>query len=84
MKKQEFISYLVDKEGKKIDFERWACKKVSTVINNLKKLYTYSIYKKDIERSEKIVIYKTPDGYTKEEKPTIEISIKELLTEKAI
>lgn len=81
MKKQTYISYLEDKEGKRLDFERWAYKKPSTILDKLKILYNdyYSIYKDNIEKSEYVTIYKTPDGYNKEEEPEIKMNIKELL-----
>jgi len=58
-KEQEHISFLLDSNGKMIDFERWQYKRLDTIKEKLKQLYTSSVYKKDLEHSETIEIYKT-------------------------
>ena len=67
MKKQmTFISYVEDKDGKMIDFERFNCARANTVLNNLKKLYNGawgSLY--NYPNADHVTIYATPDGYNK-------------------
>ncbi len=79
MKKQTYISYLEDSDGKMINFERWSYKKTDTIIEKLKELYQYPIYKKDIEKSVRIAIYETPDGYNKNKTPKIIVPIEEII-----
>ena len=80
MKKQTFVSYLEDSNGKMINFERWNFKKVSTIQKKLKELYTnYKwVYNDDIKKSKYLTIYATPDGYNKEKMPIVKISIEDL------
>lgn len=82
MKKQTYISYLEDSNGRIINFERWAYKNTNTVIKSLKKLYNdyYFSYKSDLVKSDRITIYSTPDGYNKEENPTITLKIEDIIT----
>lgn len=58
MRKQTYITKLLDDNNKMINFERWADKRISTVERKVKELYTrYSyVYKEDIEKSIYIVI----------------------------
>ena len=79
MKKQTYISCLEDENGKMINFERWSYKNINTIVNKLKTLYQYSIYKSSLEKSKTLVIYETPDGYNKNKIPVLKIAIDELL-----
>jgi hypothetical protein len=67
MKQQTFISKLLDENNRIIDFERWSDKRISTIENKLKELYTHSIYKRDIEKSTYIVIYEASDNSNQHE-----------------
>ena len=70
-KEQTFIA-MWEKENPKepsINFERYACKRVSTVIKSVKELCKHPFYRKDCEKCARIAIYATPDGYTKNPKP---------------
>ena len=75
---QTFLSKLIDDNGKMVNFERWNYKSINTVIKNLKELYKNSIYRKDIEKSKKIVIYQTNYSCTPENK-VFEQDIKKFL-----
>lgn len=83
MKQQTYISYLEDQQNNVIDFHRWSYKKASTIERKLKEFYQnnkdYSYIKKDLEKTVQIAIYATPDGYSKENTPTLVIPIKNLL-----
>jgi hypothetical protein len=83
MSKQTYISYLEDEDGRMIDFERWAYKKVKTIEEKLKMLYQElskcSFYRSKLERAKTISVYATPDGYNKEEKPVSVLPISDIL-----
>lgn len=81
MKKQTYISYLEDGCGNRIAFERWAYKRVETILSKLKVLYTGSysfVYKEDIAKAKTVSIYATPDGYNREKYPVVRIPITEI------
>ena len=66
-KEQTYISYLCDEDGAMLEFERWGCKKVSTVIKNLCKLYCskgcyHFLYKPSIEKAAMFKIVETRGG----------------------
>ena len=87
MKKQTFISYLKDAEGKTVNFERYAYKKAGTVYNNLKKYYAHLhskwrfLYDQDINKTAYVAIYATPDGVNKEAEPVIRVSMDQFVKE---
>ncbi len=64
-KQQTYLSVVLDRSGKEIDFERWSYKRVQTVINSLKKLYfrddalTAVAYKNIRQNGATVVIYNT-------------------------
>ena len=63
MKVQIYISKL-EYNNQTINFERWSYKKVDTVLEKVIELYKNGkdfawLYKKDIEKSDCLVIYKT-------------------------
>lgn len=62
-KKQTYISYLYDQKGKRIDFERWSCKRISTVKKNMLKLWDNSLYRAFTRNAVTVKVYATPDGY---------------------
>lgn len=66
MKKQEYISKQYDKNGNVINFERWGFKRVNTCIDHhLELLRSFGgLY--DLDKTEKIVFYATPDGVNEE------------------
>lgn len=66
MADQTYISFLKDKTGKKVNFERWSYKRLATVIKQLKELYECPIYTKYIAATDYIEIYATPDRIDKE------------------
>jgi hypothetical protein len=78
-KQQTFITKLLDENNSMIDFERWADKRMQTVENKLKKLYTeyFGVYKEYIEKALYIVIYETKENKDIEVK---RINIKEFLS----
>lgn len=64
IKRQTFLSKIEDDEGNMIDFERWSCKRLSTVEANLRKLYKMSLFQRLYKgKGLHVVIYATPDGY---------------------
>jgi len=69
MKQQTFIAYLEDQNFKMITFERFSCKRLETVINQMKELLKSSLYRACTKEAVSVAIYKTPDGYSKEDNP---------------
>ena len=65
MLKQNTVSYLRNKDGNMVTFERWAYKKPETVISKLKELYSFSIYRNDIENGSYFEIWKDNGTETK-------------------
>ena len=64
MKRQTFIAYLQTADGKQVTFERFNCKKVSTVKNQIVKLWlNSSLYRACCKGAQVVRIYATPDGY---------------------
>lgn len=77
MAKQTFIICLEDKDGKMVDFERWAYKKPETCVQHMVELYkTYSIYERSLAKADRVVAYPTPNGYDKED-PVWSVSVEE-------
>ena len=72
---QTYIAIILDASGKEIDFERFSCKRVQTVQNNMIKLFNNSLYRALNKEADKIAIYATPDGYTQEAAPAMVFSI---------
>ncbi|MEG1758755.1 MAG: hypothetical protein RR235_09960 [Oscillospiraceae bacterium] len=63
-KEQTFLAELLDANGREVDFHRYACKRVNTVIKNITKMYSrYSFMAKDLNNTASVVIYSTPLGY---------------------
>ena len=69
MKQQTFIVYLEDKNFKMVTFERFSCKRLETVINQMKELLKNSLYRACTKEAVSVAIYKTPDGCTKNPAP---------------
>lgn len=69
MKQQTFIVYLEDRNFKMITFERFFCKRLETVVNQMKELLKNSLYRACTKEAVSVAIYRTPDGCTKEENP---------------
>ncbi len=65
MLKQNTVSYLKNKDGNMVTFERWTYKKPETVISKLKELYSFSIYRNDIENGSYFEIWKDDGTETK-------------------
>lgn len=70
-KEQTFIAIWEEENPRKpsITFERYNCKRLSTVVKSIRELCKHSIFKKDCEKCARIAIYATPDGYTKNPRP---------------
>ena len=64
MKQQTFIAKVFTSEHKQIDFERWTCKRMTTVIKNMIKLYDMPLMKalNSTKEARYFVVYATPDG----------------------
>ena len=80
MKTQTFISIWKDVEGNMVNFERWSNKRLSTVVNKTGELMLHPAYRKDNEIAVAVEFYATPDGYTKEEKPSAIYNIERMLS----
>ena len=64
MKKQTYIAFVYNSENKKTDFHRFGCKKMTTVIKNMIKLYDMPLMKalNSTKEARYFVVYATPDG----------------------
>ena len=60
--KQTYIAFFEDRAGKRIDFERFSCKKVETVKKYIRELWNNSLYRVCTKGAEIVKIYATPDG----------------------
>ena len=76
---QTFIIRLEDKDGKMVDFERWAYKKVETCIKNMVKTYSDHayLYEPTLAKADKVVAYATPGGRSDEKIPVWSVSVEE-------
>lgn len=64
MRKQTYITKLLDNNNKTIEFERWSYKRIETVERKIKELYTrYNyVYKDSLKKSTYIVIYEASNN----------------------
>lgn len=76
MKQQTFIVYLEDKNLKMVTFERFSCRRLETVINQMQELLKNSLYRACTKEAVSVAIYKTPNGYTKDPAPCCCFNIK--------
>lgn len=60
------------KDGQQFNFERFSCKRLSTVLSQYRKSYNgghytglWGLFFKDYQNADKIVVYLTPDHYNK-------------------
>lgn len=65
--KQTYIARIIDGNGNMIGFERFGCKKVETVRNNMYRLFENDLYRVCNKTARKLRIYATPDGYHEED-----------------
>ena len=70
-----FIAFFEDNAGNRITFERFACKKVSTVKKYIRELWSNSLYRVCTRGAEIVKIYATPDGYTAQNTPEAVIEL---------
>lgn len=63
MKEQTYIAFFEDRAGKRIDFERFSCKKVETVKKYIRQLWNNSLYRVCTKGAKIVKIYATPDEY---------------------
>lgn len=73
--KMNYIVYICSNTDYVITFERFACKKLETVKRNMQKLLDNDLYRACTKGAEKIKVYRTPDGYSREEKPVLTMNI---------
>lgn len=76
MKQQTFIVYLEDQNFKMVTFERFSCKRLETVINQMNELLKSSLYRACTKEAVSVAIYRTPDGINKEVSPCCCFNIK--------
>lgn len=67
--RMNYIIYVCGDNEYTITFERFNCKKIDTVKKNMVKLLNNDLYRACIKGAKKVKIYRTPDGYNREEKP---------------
>ncbi len=81
MFEQRFISKLIGKDGRMVDFERWGCKRLKTVVDRLARLYFLngfaSLFRKKLDATEYIVIYSSESDGTNEREEK-RMTVKEL------
>ena len=81
MKQQTFISIERDASGSQRDFERWNCKRAATIQKRYARIYKDSCMFQMLMRKqqiEKIDVYRTPDGYTKEADPCYSFNLSDI------
>ena len=66
MKTQTYIFFLLDDNGKKINFERWAYKRFSKCLACMQELLQWDGYKRDLEKCVTITAHKTDCNATAE------------------
>lgn len=76
MKKQNFIAIVENKNFQMITFERFSCAKVETVKKQMQELFKNSLYRACTPGAVSVSIYRTPDGYKKENYPCCCFNIK--------
>lgn len=69
MKQQTYIAIIEDKDFKQMNFERFCCKKVDTVVKNMRELFKSDLYRACSKGAVSVAIYATPDGINMEENP---------------
>ena len=74
MFEQRFISKLIGKDGRMVDFERWGCKRLKTVVD---RLGFASLFRKKLDATEYIVIYSSESDGTNEREEK-RMTVKEL------
>ena len=62
MKKQTYIVKIYDENGLMIDFERFAYKRVSSVVDAMTKLYNNDLYRVCSKNEKSFEIIATPNG----------------------
>ena len=67
MKKQNYIAIVENKNFQMVTFERFSCARVETVKKQMQELLKNSLYRACTPGAVSVSIYRTPDGYTKEE-----------------
>lgn len=73
--RMNYIVYVCDNNEYTITFERFNCKKLDTVKKNMVKLLNNDLYCVCIKGAKKVKIYRTPNGYTREEEPVFVMDI---------
>ena len=73
--KQTFIAIIKNRAGREITFERFSCKRAETVRTNMMQLFKSDLYRACTRGAETVEIYRTPDGYSREEKPVFTMNI---------
>lgn len=74
-KQQTFIAFFESKDGKRIDFERFCCKRIDTAKKYIGQLWENSLYRACTKGAEVVKIYATPDGVNKEPVPAAIIEL---------
>lgn len=62
MKKQTYIVFFQDKEGKEVDFERFSCKRLDTVINGIYTLWNNGLFRALTKTATQALVYKSEGG----------------------
>ena len=75
MKQMRNIAIIRDRNGKQIDFERFAVKKPETVKRQMQELFRSPLYRACTKGADYVDIYATPDGCNREATPTLSFKI---------
>ena len=80
MKKQTYLSYIEDASGRMVDFNRWAFKRPETIVKKYREALARDgrFWRKIWCDGVTLAIYATPDGYNKEPRPVLTVSLDEL------
>lgn len=66
---------ILKKDNNEVSFERFGCKRATTVKRQMIKLSQNNFYRACMEGANTIEVYATPDGYTKEKNPCLVFSV---------
>lgn len=69
MTQQTFIAIVENKNFEMVTFERFNCARVETVKRHMQELFKNALYRACTSGAVSVAIYRTPDGYNKEENP---------------
>ena len=66
-----YLAIIQNRDFQQITFERFSCKRLETVKKNMLSLLQNSLYRACTPGAVAVAIYRTPDGYNREEYPSM-------------